>query len=347
MRTLLTCLLLATSCSLLAQIQRGDRLLRLEYDNSVVSDNLATLYHQSSGDYTELAVYPTYGIALTNRLVVGGQLYASLYRFSGEGFADIGLSPFVRYYPVNRARLGVFIEASTGVALSGGELFAGEALRLTAGLQLPLAPGLRIGPDLSYHLQEGWNTVSLGTRMELVLGRNTRSESTPVATFGKGSLMVGGQQASFNLRRDAKIVFGGFSLSAHYFLSNRLAAIGGLAFSATYGNLGTSQNDFIISGVSPSVTTGARYYLSSGRRLVWFMESRATYAANFDTSPDRNGRDSYRYSVQLAGGGGGQYWIRDRIALEFGPEFRRVIESYDELSTSLISLNGGVRFLLR
>jgi hypothetical protein len=347
MRTLIILLLLAVTTAVTAQIQRGDHLLRLTFDHSTVSDNLATFHYRSGVDITNLTIAPNYGFALTDRLVVGGQIQASVFRFSGETSGELGLSPYLRYYPVNTDRLGVFVEAMTTIGVSDGDFVGGDLLDLTAGLQLPLAPGLRVGPDLRYAVREGWNTVSLAARLELVLGGRTRQETVPVAQLRRGSLLIGGQRASFNLRRDAKIFFGGFDLAAHYFLTDRLAGVGGIGFTAARASVGTTVGDMVISAWAPSITAGARYYLSQARSLVWFTEARATYSVSISSTPGVAVNERVN-STNLSIGGGGQYWLRDRVALEFGPEFRRILTSNEfDVDASLFSLNLGVRFLLR
>ena len=353
MRHFTLLILLFSGLTAAAQIQRGDRFFTLDGEGGFGAGNTAAVPLLAGNiggliyipKYREGLVYtwPTYGLALTNRLVLGSGFgfAAEFGEYSGASYT---LSPYLRYYGINRPGLGIYAEARTQVTYAGGTVYAADPITLGAGLQLPLAAGIRFGPTISYVVQEYSNYVQASARFELVLGRNNRPADTPAAGFHKGSVMLGSQLASATLRKKFRTV--GVTVGSHYFLTDRLTAAVTLGVEDGYRDLGTASSPYIGRWYSYSIGLGSRYYLTTQRQLVYFVEAGGGYEW-FGGSMTRNDvverRSSFRGSL-ITVAAGAQFFIRDRVALEAGPQYRRVFDT--DATYSILAVNFGARFLL-
>ena len=356
MRITLTLLFLFCFAFAHAQIRRGDHIITLS-EPTAFSENsqllnawdLGEAYYRFSDDFLYLGITPTYGYAFTDRLIVGATGNIVLNAYDGQGYGVIGLAPYLRYYAINREKVGLYGEVSspvgyiydrggrTGLSNTGFEGF--QVAYLRAGLQLPVASGVRLGPTLDYLVESGRNVLTVGAQIEVVLRKAEDKEAGPVANFGAGSVMLGGQLASIGFRQSG--VFGSLAVGGYYFLADRLAA--GVSVGLSGSRFGES---FVTKGLSFTTELSARYYLTVARRLVWYAGAGGgliTYRQWNDdlfNTPRMRGTD-YAVSASL----GGQYFVRDNIALEFGPHWRKVLD--DEDSGKYVGLTAGVRFFLR
>ena len=171
-------LLLTLSAS--AQITRGDVLVMMNGGYGLppaaglgsLGGTQSEVENFLSYSSYHLNVGGTFGYALRDRLVVGagvgiGLSYGNPAPSGGSSFYyAYTLSPLVRYYVVNREKLGVFAQAVTGASIGKGGFHGFGSLELTAGLQLPLSEGVLLTPTVGY---DGQNPVNVGARLELRL----------------------------------------------------------------------------------------------------------------------------------------------------------------------------------
>ncbi len=346
MRTIYTlAFLFCTSLFVQAQIQRGDHIITLEPRTGLFNaDDFGGLRYDFLYDNTGFYLSPIYGYALTDRLVVGGSLNVESSVFNSERDWRIGLNPYLRYYAINRDKLGLYGQVSTGAGLNDNEFYGFQSANLRAGLQVPLASGVRFGPVLDYRIGSGRNLLTLGGQIEIVLHNDGGAKTAPISAFRVGSVMLGGQLAELGVRKN--IIFGGFSLGGHYFLLDRIAA--GLSVGASGSRLdnSTASQDFTYTSHQLSADLSARYYFTTGKRLVWYAEAGGGYYWYQQRSESPlNSPDEERNTFSLSAALGGQYFVREHIALEFGPQWRQVLN--DELNGGSVGLTTGVRFFLR
>ncbi len=334
-------LLVCCSTPLFSQIQRGDRLIMMNGAGGVVApyaSELGSLTFRDFGNFTDdqvaLNLRVRYGYALRDRLVVGTGVGVGLTYQDGLS-TGFGLSPFARYYFLNRSTLGVFAEAGTGISSyrygdSEREFSAFGQLDLSAGIQVPLAPGLLLTPAVGYSVWEGSNTVSVGVGLELLL-QPDEDDAEVVGSFGKGTLTLGAQSAHLNFQES--IFSGGFTAGGQYFLTDRVAVGAQLGLSVLRVELPDSDPDLGNSQRAYSLGVGGslRHYLGSPQRLRWFVDGGGgvTYSRHTvqlsDGSTAGNGLISHTnqsINPYIAAGGGAQYFLRDNVALEVGPQLR-------------------------
>ena len=350
MRQTFTLALLLVSFFALAQVQQGDRIITLNNDVDLYTgSDFATFRYDVEGRSTLGGVALTLGYALTDRFVIGSSLgsggaYSPSPTSSGDGFSSysLGLRPYLRYYAVNSPQMGVFGQVSAPVGYGDSEFYGFSSLTSTVGLQFPVAPHVLLGPTINYFAQEGRNQLSFAARLELVLGRTTEEESL-VPAFHKGAIMLGGQvgELSFAKRSSAAEV----TVGGHYFLSDRFAGGVTLGYSGVRLGDGGSGTDFGLSGFGGSIGLSGRYYLTTARRLVWYLAGGAEYqfqSYRFGSSFNRDDEDVS--TTNLIAAGGVQYFVRQNIALEFGP---KVSYGFGNLARTNLWLNLGARFFLR
>ena len=345
-------ILLFSGLTAAAQIQRGDHLLTLDGEGGfgagstaavpLLAGNIGGLIYIPEHREGLVYTWPTYGFALTNRLVLG----------SGFGFAagfgelsspSYSLSPYLRYYVVNRQSVGVYAEVRTVVSYVDRAFSAVDLFTLGAGLQLPLAAGVRFGPTVDYVIGGRNNYVRVGGRLELILGKTSRPADTPAAGFRKGSIMLGSQLVSATLRK--KFRTAGVTVGGHYFLTDRLTAAVNLGVEDGYREYGRDPSLNVFRWYSYSLALSSRYYLTTQRQLVYFVEAGGGYErfGGSVTTNDVEDRSSHDGSL-ITVAAGGQFFIRDRVALEAGPQYRRVFDT--DATYGVLAVNFGARFLL-
>ena len=347
--TLLFSLLISTF--LTAQlVQRGDRLLTLDgasVENVVftplLSGNLGGAFFESaSGGGGAVYAVPTYGFAVSDRLVLGSGLTA-IAAFSNGGGGGVYINPYLRYYAINNDRMGVYGQVSTGFGLGNGGLTGFNGVSVGAGLQIPVAPGILFGPKLDYMLGGRRNQLQFGANFEIRLGRNTRTEGSVVPAIGKGSLMLGTQLICAALA--GSINGGQLAVGGHYFLTDRLTAALNLGFGGSRADFGSTNFPRTFRSDNYSIGLGSRYYLTTAGRLRWFAEAgagwqRNSFRNNVNGSETRQSTSGYL----LTAGFGAQLFIRENVALEVAPQLRRIFE--EGRRGTNIGLNIGARFII-
>lgn len=345
-------LLLLTSSLLQAQLQRGDRLLSASgasltpelLTTALEGSKLGQLLYFPTAEAGIFYLAPEYGFALADRFVLGGQLLFATGINTG-GTSAYSLTPYARYYFLNRPNLLGFAQLRSGIdrGISGdeGEVTAFDEVVATAGLQLPIGRGILLTPSVYYLAQSGRNTLGLTAGVELILGRNNRGEGAALAGFDRGSIMLGGTflSAGFSKLVDS----GGFSLGGYYFLTSRLALGVGIAYGTTKVSLGSGigrpAGDFTNSNFS--IGLAPRLYLTTQQHLVWFVEAGIDWQRSRSEFNQNLSMETLS-SFSVSAAGGAQLFVRDNVALEFGPRLRYLTDE-DEV---LLGLNFGVRFLL-
>ena len=350
MRHLFTLILLCASFIATGQVQRGDHLVTLggQVDPYTAAD-LGAVRFQLDSRGRQGGISTTYGYALTDRLVIGsslatgGGLFAgSATGVSGYRWYGLGLQPYLRYYAHQTADMGVYGQVSSPIGYNDGDFHGFEALTATAGLQFPVARNVRLGPTVNYLVQPGRNRMSVAANLELVLGERGEGESV-VPALRRGSIMLGAQ---FGELAFARHTFGGGArLGGHYFLTDRLAAGVVLGFSTLRLGSPDATSDFSVRGASHALGLDARYYLTTARRLVWYLAAGADYnfqRYRYGSTFDRS--DEERSSAAVHAALGLQYFLRENVALEFGPKFSYGLGDF---ATSEASFTVGARFFLR
>ncbi|WP_104421281.1 hypothetical protein [Neolewinella xylanilytica] len=333
-----------------AQIRRGDHIVTLNQTYSL--EGPTQLFHAADfgelgfvlGDrYSYISLAPTYGYALTDRLVVGGSPNGMVSRWFGQWNWGVSLDPYLRYYFVNRERLGVYGQVSSTLGLVQQTFSSFDRVNLRAGLQVPLTSGVWVGPAVDYTVRSGTNYLSLGGQIEVVLNSKGRDGASPVSSLRAGALMLGGQLASIGLSKF--ITSGSVDLGGHYFLTKRWAV--GLSLGVAVGRVDLQPTTRPVEWpYRLSASLSSRYYLVPVGRLLWYAEAGAGYSIFHSDRSDQSsiGTPESRQHAYTAATGG-QYFLQDNIALEFGPQLRRYSQDGDGYTN--IGVTGGVRFFLR
>ena len=338
--TLLLLFLLAGTAR--AQLQKGDRLHAIGGSNAILpvsstplnQGTLGALEYNPYTDRGQFSVGGNLAWMLTDRFAIGTGVAANLYFGQGVG-TSASLSPFARYYFLNRPEMMVYGEVGTSATKSLDRYSGASNLNLSAGLQLPVAPGILLSPSLTYAISEGRNFLSMGAGIELILGKNTDTEGQAIANLQRGDLLLGAQSLGVTFGKNVTSL--GADFGGYYLLSERFALGANLSVSHTgLGNDG-SRGDFSYS--AGGIGIGGRYYLTAQAHTVWFVETGASFS--WANSKFSNVSESSSQPYLLAGGGA-QIFLRDNVSLEVGPQLRYATES------GSYSLGGlfGVRFVL-
>ena len=280
---------------------------------------------------------------LSPRLAIGaaGSFYAGRSDYGSSSY--IGLSPFFRYYVINRANLMLFGQLSTSAFINNFDRIAAfNSVGVQVGLHYPLTAGVLLTPSIAYGRNDGYNGVSAGAGIQLVLGKNTPSEEQAVGRLQRGNILAGAQ--AINLRISNGEAAYGTSLGGYYFLSNRFAlgvTLGGSRSGQQYFNgIGDEKIVYYTIGVG----LGTRYYLNTEQHILWFIEAGASYDKFIRQSRDRGYDDGD--TAYVLGGGGAQVFLRSNVALELGPQLRYRLPGGLYNKRFDLGLNFGIRFLL-
>ncbi|WP_116125458.1 outer membrane beta-barrel protein [Lewinella sp. IMCC34183] len=346
---------LLIAATLPAQLQRGDRLLTIASPGEVSGVNgvdvydtgeFGTIFYDTRWEGGLGYVSATYGYVLHPRWVAGAGV--SVGGTSSGGFdAAVALSPYLRYYLINRPNLLLFGEASTALGLGSEGFNTSDYVPLRAGVQFPVATNVLLTPELTYTVGPGANRLAATFGIDLLLGRNNRPDERATGSFAAGDLLLGGQLASLSLQRNyyAGVLSGG----GHYFLSPRFAVGAGLTLqqSRFTSDFNAPSGDNVYRQTQIGGGLSARYYLNQERHLLWFLEAGGTYGRRSDKSPFTPDTDSYS-ELGLLGRVGAHLFVRDNIGLEITPELRYRHERYAIGNRSGVSLgmSFGVSFKL-
>ena len=352
MRHTFTLLVFCFSLSAFAQIGRGDHVITLGHPTASLTgtaNDLGGIFYHPDANYGQLSLRPTYGYALTDRWVVGGSLGLTFSRFPAMLGDDpstnwnVSLDPYLRYYAINRERLGLYGQVGTGVGINRDGVYGLEALQLQAGLQFPLAAGIRVGPTVDYTIRNRRNYLSVGAGIEVVLGPRS-GEDKPTAAFTAGSIMLGSQLLEIGSSRNSRS--GALRLGGHYFLTDRIAAGLSLGAGGSRFNFGTAAIDRSYRANEYLATLSGRYYFTTDRRLVWYGEAGAGVShLAYRSDPVQGDLPEDQTVYSAFGGVGLQWFVRKNIALETGVQFNR--NAVGDNWQTTVSTPVGVRFFLR
>ena len=106
----------------------------------------------------------------------------------------------------------------------------------------------------------------------MAVGARKKPRSAP---SGPGSVMLGGQLAEVGVRKN--ISFGALRVGGHYFLTNRIAAGLSVGARGSRQDNSTASQDFTYTTHQLSADLSARYYFTTGKRLVWYAEAGGGY----------------------------------------------------------------------
>ena len=353
MRPSLTLLFLVFALYVRAQVARGDLLLALPGTPDLyTSPDLVRANYNFSNHYRSFGLGATLGYAFSDRLVVGASsfIYGSDYpsddpRVSAYSDLSVRLAPYLRYYAITGPRLGIYGEVSSPFQYaSSGRFYEFNSLTLTGALQLPLSPRVRLGPALSYAVSKHSNTLNLLARLEIIFGKapgQLAEERSP--SFRPGMVMLGGQQG--RISRTGRTCSLQLGVGGHYFLTDRFAAgllVGG--YIQEHRDNSGSQ-DRVAGKLQYYTTISGRYYLSTEGRVRWFTElgTALTQQTTYQRPNSQPLTTSSRNGIQLTGTLGAQYFLRNNLALELGPQLQRPLGKQGQ---TVASLHAGIRFLL-
>lgn len=325
-----------------AQLQKGDRLHAVGGSNSILSvgatplnqGNLGAVEYNPDIDQGRALIGTNLAWMLTDRIALGTGLSASLYFGQGAG-TNLLLSPFARYYFLNRSALMVYGEVGTSAGKNQDVFTGASSLNLSTGIHLPVAPGILLSPALTYSINDGRNFVGVGAGIELILGKNGEEEGQATANLQRGDLLLGGQ--SFGAGFSKNVTNVGATLGGYYMLSERFALGGTL--SASYVSLSNEGSTGDVSFSGGGIGIGGRYYLNTQAHTLWFVETGASFGwerGKYASTVDKNSQP------YLLAGGGAQIFIRDRVSLEAGPQLRYATKAGGYALGGLF----GVRFVL-
>ena len=339
-------LLLFLSTGLLAQVRRGDVILELAPASPWGAPGFLPspasaggLYRQPDLERSIFFVNANYGVALLDQLVVGGRAGGTI--TGGEyGRQQFALMPYVRVYPLGNTPLMAYGELSSGLAYDGEDTQAFKAARLAAGIHLPVGGRAFLTPTLAYQINEGPNALQIGAGLQLLLRGEAGDEATP-ADFSRGRFQLGAEDVSVSLFDGGNTI--GADAGAHFFVTDHVAvaALAGYQRSSSNYSFGGSTPDRYFRFTRLHLGAGARYYLTTARRLVWFAD--AGVGRIWESLDTNVGVDYFDGSfTYLTAGGGGQYFFTSRLSGEAGPQLR-----YDLTNEQLIpGINFGLRYLL-
>ncbi len=339
------CFLLAGTLN--AQIVRGDRILSLTpthpsaaFGSPVLQPQTAAtagIYYDAAFEDTRAFIGADLGYAVLDRLLIGLAVNGTRSMSDQTGRFHAFL-PRLRYYVINRPNLMVFGQAGTSLTNFDGERDYFKTLDVAAGVHFPIGFDALLTPKLSYVVTEGNNYLGLSLGLEV--RTNGGEEEKAIAGFRKGRIMVGATSAGFTRIDDdynAQLEVG-----AHYFLLDRLAVGGQFGYIGDYVTIRTGSNTAgTLTYKSLYAALAARYFLTEGRRLVWFAEGglghrRTVLKSDVLIDQDAEGEGC------LTLGGGAQLYVKSNFALEVGPsaQYSFAAESWK------YGLNFGFRFLL-
>jgi opacity protein-like surface antigen len=311
MRNILLAFFLLSTCSLVAQYEKGNWYLE---GNSGIGD-----VSPQQGNADGVVRFGG-GLFVTNRFLVG-------VRFSD----DTHLTTYGRYYfPLRGKRLSYFAEVGATYSPEGAaEPFGFHG---AVGLEYEFAPGLMLNTALGYRVGGRQNQASLDINMNVILGERYRPEGGYDFLNRKGTLLLNGDVANLsltNFRDDQLSVFGNARLSVGYFLGERLYVEAGLAFGASDFKLGSEAFPQDISVSSRTAEVSARYFLLPGKRFQPYVGAGIAYDY-INREWAINGQQTFHRTNNLANlQTGFLHHLNERVALDFNLRYNGAIGSSD------------------
>jgi opacity protein-like surface antigen len=180
---------------------------------------------------------------------------------------------------------------------------------------------------LGYAFRNANNTDQLGLNLGLnvILGEKYRPEDGYDFLHRRGTLLVGGDIGNLNLSNigEQTNLLGNVNLEAGYFLTERFALEGQLAYSSGYFDLGTSSipREYLTRGLN--ISLGGRYFFLPGRRFQPYLGGGVDYEHGFwretTSEPERSsGYDDFGAYLKT----GFLHHLNDRLAIDFNAGYR-------------------------
>ena len=331
------------------QIVRGDHLISLsDLSRQTVRRQpisfpvpfaAAGVYRNSFDNETIAYLGASHDYAITDRFMLGATVEAA-YDLRNE-VGGSALQPRVRYYAFNQSTLMAYVDAGTLLQYERDFSSTFEVLNLGMGVHLPLTEALLLSPRYGFTVREGKNVSSFGVSLDFLLNRRVDAPAA-VASFRKGSMMLGAGGLRINVQDE--VLGTSFTLGAHYFLLDRLAVGAQVGQQGDYVRFrdqpGAKPDRLNLS--SQQAAVAVRYYLTQARRLVWYTDAALGYrwSSIGGNVPLPDARTDSNLFLNL--GGGVQWFLRDKLAIEFGPQVRQRLPE-DEW---LIGVNFGLRTII-
>lgn len=294
MRSLLLLLLGLLPFALSAQLGKGTTTLG---GSAIVNANI---YEGDTHIGTGLA--PEFGLFLSDHFLLGSAV------------SEDDISPFARYYfnPRSESTTHWF----TGLHLNyNWETLSRFSATYQVGLSQFIAPtlALEVIPFLRANRWERgrwqWQSgINLGLRTFFSADQR-REWKSAAAAFGQSSLMLGINTAFFEYTFGQRPFFQlSIAPNIGYFVSNRLAL--GANLNAFFFR--ENQNDYTGHGLN--IGPFARYYLSSGRQLCWFVDGGYSWYG-YQTKYEGQSRNTYS-NHGFNAGLGANVFLSPNVALE-------------------------------
>ena len=325
----LPCLLLNRPAT--AQVQRGD--VEIGTSQPAIFEQGLDLFANDrlggilslGGEVPLYLLTPSYGYALTNRLLLGTEAVLFISRESASAGAI--LLPYLRYYPINKETFSFYGEFGRSVSLitDGGEF--GPLYRAAVGGQFPLGGNALLTSALQYEIREsspfGSNLLNLTTGLTLKLGRNNRVDRQS-RTYGDAKWAIGLSDVQLSFGKN--FATSSSTLSLSYYFSRFFA----LNYNTSATSAARSDETRELTTLSGDASLGIRGYFSRRGRLHPFLEAAAGITLSYleginNRSPEFNVEET-EVEFLLLGRLGVEYYLRPDIALITGLSLRRTSE---------------------
>ena len=320
------------------QIVRGDHLISLSDLSRQTVRRQAISFpvpfaaagvHRNSFDNETIAYLgASHDYAITNRFMLGATVEAAFdLRNGGRSSA---LQPRVRYYALNRSSVMAYVDAGTLLQYERDFSSTFEVLNLGLGVHLPLTDALLLSPRYGFTVREGKNISSFGVSLDFLLNRRADAPAA-VASFQKGDIMLGA--GGLRLSAQDGLLGTSFTLGAQYFLLDRLAVGVQLGQQGDYFRFSSQPvaDADRLNLSNQHAAASVRYYFNQGRRLAWYTDVAFGYhwssiGGNVSLPDARTDSNLF-----LNFGGGVQWFLRDKLAIEVGPQVRQRLPEDDWL----------------
>ncbi|MEM6397474.1 MAG: hypothetical protein AAF741_14085 [Bacteroidota bacterium] len=330
-----------------AQILKGDlffntgaspRNSQLASPTSITS-GVASISAFTESDFTLLLAAPTLGYVPIDGLLLGGQIFV-IADLSDGGESEVLFTPFARYYVLNNEDIMAYGALSYQLGSEDfSPAFGNNDLRLAGGVSLPLGSNVLFSPELGYQIGEFKNSFDLNFQLEFLLGSNRSDGSKAVGYRGKGVWMFGTQLGGALFGTDETNGIAQISPDAYYFLNQNFAVGANVTYTSVsqrtfFGEISESQINFGVAG---------RYYFTAPKHTDFFVDLGLNLAG---PNAELFGvGDELFFATDLAVGA--DIWLRDRVALELGLNWRSIFEEdgFNEIGLLVggrFSLGGGI-----
>jgi len=229
------------------------------------------------------------GYFVTNRLMVGTDLYVGTETTDGQDRGSYFLDPFVRYYVTNRPGKKVNYFAQLGFGTFGEYGFGSNYetnFHLGAGAEVRLSDDVAASALLRYNAQaSGLNYTELEIQLNAFIGGGLGKSAGPALVQGSlmidpaiGSIQLGhrGRDEILNLITDLN-VRGGYFLHDHWMVEAGFS-VNTNQYSSGESFGGRLENEF--SELEANALIGARFFPAGSSRLRPYLLGRTNFSLN-------------------------------------------------------------------